>query len=75
MHSSRSSRQQRVSPLVCFSVVCLAIAVVAVAPAAAESFAVGATRVELSAPAGYVSYRQVGDELEAVHQRVPKNYI
>jgi hypothetical protein len=76
MHSSRIPRQQRRSPLACFSIVCLAIAVVAVAPAAAESFAVGATPVELSAPAGYVSYRQVGDELEALLQTaVPKNYI
>jgi hypothetical protein len=76
MHSSGTFRQQSLFRLSRFSVICFALAVVAVVPAAAESIAVGATRIELSAPAGYVSYRQVGDELETLLQTsVPKNNI
>jgi len=76
MHSSRTLRQQWFSSFACLSIASVASATFAVAPAAAESIAVGATRIELSAPAGYVSYRQFGDELEALlRTAVPINNI
>lgn len=76
MHSSRTFRQQRLCPISFFSIVCFTMAIIAEAPAAAETITVGPTHIELSAPAGYVSYRQVGGALEALLQTsVPKNNI